>query len=57
MATSKNTKNKVVGSVKKAVGKAVGNTQLEDEGKRQRAKGLLNDAVQNVKDSLKSIVD
>jgi len=53
-------KNRVVGSakqvkgaVKQAVGKAVGDTKLETEGKADKIKGKVQNAIGGVKDTLK----
>ncbi len=39
------TKNKVEGAVKKAVGRATGNRKLEAKGKAQETRGKANEAV------------
>ena len=53
-------KNRVIGSakqvkgaVKQAVGKAVGDTKLETEGKADKIKGKVQNAIGGVKDTLK----
>ncbi len=49
--------NEVAGSVKKAVGKTVGNTKLEAEGIGQKAKGKVQVAVGDAKTSVKNNVN
>ena len=46
--------NKVVGATKESVGKAVGNPNLQAQGKSQQVKGSAQAAVENVKDAVKS---
>ena len=41
------------GAVKQAVGKAVGDTKLETEGKADKIKGKVQNAIGGVKDTLK----
>jgi uncharacterized protein YjbJ (UPF0337 family) len=43
----------VKGAVKQAVGKAVGDTKLETEGKADKIKGKVQNAIGGVKDALK----
>ena len=43
----------VKGAVKQAVGKAVGDTKLETEGKADKIKGKVQNAIGGVKDTLK----
>ncbi|MCB2310326.1 CsbD family protein [Clostridium tagluense] len=47
-----NTKDKVVGKTKEAVGKATGNQETELKGKLQYQKGVINDKVDNVKEKV-----
>ncbi|MGN8116325.1 CsbD family protein [Labrys sp. 22185] len=49
--------NKVAGSVKEGVGKAVGNQEMEAEGAIQKAKGEIQEAKGKVKDAVKSVID
>ncbi|MDT3381046.1 CsbD family protein [Labrys neptuniae] len=49
--------NKVAGSVKEGVGKAVGNQEMEAEGAIQKAKGEVQEAKGKVKDAVKSVID
>lgn len=49
--------NEVAGSVKKTVGKAVGNTKLEAEGIGQKAKGKVQVAVGDAKSAVKNTVN
>ena len=56
MATEDKAANKATatkGKIKKAVGKAVGNEQMEAEGKADQAKGNIKQAGENVKDAFK----
>lgn len=46
--------NKAVGAVKEQAGKLVGNTRLENEGKREQVKGNLQNAVEGIKGAVKS---
>ncbi|WP_063830792.1 CsbD family protein [Kitasatospora phosalacinea] len=48
-----NTGDKVKGTAKEAVGKAVGNERLEAEGKADKAKGDVKQAGEKVKDAFK----
>jgi uncharacterized protein YjbJ (UPF0337 family) len=41
------------GAIKDAVGKAVGDSKLEAEGKRDKVEGKIQNAVGGVKDALK----
>jgi uncharacterized protein YjbJ (UPF0337 family) len=43
----------VKGAVKQAVGKAVGDTKLESEGKTDRIAGKVQNAIGGIKDTLK----
>ncbi len=43
----------VKGNVKKAVGKAVGDTKLEAEGKADKIEGRIQNTVGGIKDTLK----
>ena len=43
----------VRGAVKQALGKAVGDTKLETEGKADKIKGKVQNAIGGVKDTLK----
>lgn len=45
--------DKVIGEVKEAAGKAIGNDELVAEGKADQAKGHVKDATENVKDIFK----
>lgn len=45
--------NEAVGSVKKGVGKATGNTELEVKGTIQEKKGEAQQAIGKVKDAVK----
>ncbi|WP_454815579.1 CsbD family protein [Labrys neptuniae] len=49
--------NKVAGSVKEGVGKAVGNQEMEADGAIQKAKGEVQEAKGKVKDAVKSVID
>ena len=49
-------KNKAVGAVKETAGRIVGNPNLEAEGTRDRAKGHIQNAVENIKDAARSAV-
>ncbi|MFJ1751901.1 CsbD family protein [Kitasatospora sp. NPDC088134] len=48
-----NTGDKLKGTVKETVGKAVGNERLEAEGRTDKAKGDLKQAGEHVKDAFK----
>ena len=43
----------IKGTVKQAVGKAIGDTKLETEGKADKIKGKVQNAIGGVKDTLK----
>jgi uncharacterized protein YjbJ (UPF0337 family) len=43
----------VKGAVKQVVGKAVGDTKLESEGKTNKIKGKVQNAIGGIKDTLK----
>jgi uncharacterized protein YjbJ (UPF0337 family) len=43
----------IKGTVKQAVGKAVGDTKLETEGKADKIEGQVQNAIGGVKDTLK----
>ena len=43
----------IKGTVKQAVGKAVGDTKLETEGKADKIEGRVQNAIGGVKDTLK----
>jgi uncharacterized protein YjbJ (UPF0337 family) len=47
-----NTKDKIVGEVKEAVGKATGNEELELKGKLQSTKADFNEKVAEIKDGI-----
>ena len=47
-----NTKDKVVGKTKEAVGKATGNQETELKGKLQYQKGVVNDKVDGIKEKV-----
>jgi uncharacterized protein YjbJ (UPF0337 family) len=56
MATEDKASNKITemkGKAKEALGKAVGNEQMEAEGKADQAKGDLKQAGEKVKDAFK----
>lgn len=55
--TIKGMANEAAGTVKQAIGKAVGNTQLEAEGIAQEVKGEAQQAIGKAKDSVKKAVD
>lgn len=46
----------IVGGVKEAVGKAVGDNKLEAEGKAEKAAGKVQNAVGGVKDSVRDVL-
>ncbi|MFJ1758370.1 CsbD family protein [Kitasatospora sp. NPDC088134] len=48
-----NTGDKLKGTVKETVGKAVGNERLEAEGRTDKAKGDLKQAGEHAKDAFK----
>jgi uncharacterized protein YjbJ (UPF0337 family) len=43
----------IKGSVKEGVGKAIGDTKLETEGKMDKAEGKIQNTVGGIKDSLR----
>jgi len=43
----------VKGTVKEVVGKAIGDTKLQSEGKADRIKGKVQNAIGGIKDTLK----
>ncbi|MBU3188156.1 hypothetical protein K9O30_00985 [Clostridium bowmanii] len=47
-----NTKDKVVGKTKEAVGKATGNQETELKGKLQYQNGVVNDKVDGIKEKV-----
>ena len=47
---------KATGAVKKAVGKATGNRQLEAKGRAEKAEGHLRSAVGKAKDAARELV-
>jgi uncharacterized protein YjbJ (UPF0337 family) len=47
-----NTKDKIVGEVKEAVGKATGNEELELKGKLQSSKADFNEKAAEIKDNI-----
>jgi uncharacterized protein YjbJ (UPF0337 family) len=49
--------NQAAGAIKKGVGKAIGNDNLEVEGEAQKTKGKAQEAVGKAKDTIKSVVD
>jgi len=54
---AKGVANKVAGSAKQAVGKALGDHELQAEGKLQHGKGELQQAIGKGKEEVKKIVD
>jgi uncharacterized protein YjbJ (UPF0337 family) len=44
---------KIKGSIKESVGKAVGDTKLEADGKSDKAEGKIQNAIGGVKDALR----
>ena len=46
----------IEGSIKEAVGKAVGDTKLQSEGKADQAEGKVQNAVGGIKDTLRDAV-
>jgi uncharacterized protein YjbJ (UPF0337 family) len=52
-----NTKDKVVGEIKEAAGKATGNEQLELKGKIQSSKADLKMKVEDVRDEVASAIN
>lgn len=49
--------DKVVGSVKDAVGSVTGNEKLQAEGKAQKVEGSAHQAVGDVKDAGRNVAD
>jgi uncharacterized protein YjbJ (UPF0337 family) len=49
--------NEAAGTVKQAVGKVVGNPNLEIEGAGQKLKGEAQGAVGNAKEAVKKVID
>lgn len=47
----------IKGSIKEAVGKAVGDTKLQSEGKADQAEGKVQNAVGGIKDTLRDAVE
>ena len=47
--------DKVTGTVKEGMGKAVDDPEMESEGKSQNIKGKLQDAVDTAKDAARSV--
>ena len=47
---------RIGGSIKEAVGKAVGDTKLQSEGKADQAEGKVQNAVGGIKDTLRDAV-
>jgi len=47
---------RIKGSIKEAVGKAVGYTKLQSEGKADQAEGKVQNAVGGIKDTLRDAV-
>ena len=48
--------HEVKGSVKEAVGKAVGDAKLESDGKAEQAAGKIQNAIGGVKDAVREII-
>jgi uncharacterized protein YjbJ (UPF0337 family) len=46
----------IKGSIKEAVGKVVGDTKLQSEGKADQAEGKVQNAVGGIKDTLRDAV-
>jgi uncharacterized protein YjbJ (UPF0337 family) len=46
----------IKGSITRAVGKAVGDTKLQSEGKADQAEGKIQNAIGGVKDTLRDAV-
>ncbi|MBF9234402.1 CsbD family protein [Microvirga alba] len=44
----------IKGSIKEGVGKAIGDTKLETEGKVEKAEGKIQNTVGGIKDSLRN---
>ncbi|MCA3264155.1 MAG: CsbD family protein [Telmatospirillum sp.] len=49
----KGSANQIVGGVKRATGKLVGDTKLEAEGQAQKATGAVQSAVGGMKDAIR----
>jgi uncharacterized protein YjbJ (UPF0337 family) len=47
----------IKGSIKEAVGKVVGDTKLQSEGKADQAEGKVQNAVGGIKDTLRDAVE
>jgi len=47
----------IKGTIKRAVGKAVGDTKLESEGKADKVEGKIQNAVGGIKDSVREIIE
>ena len=45
--------NKIKGSVKETIGKAVGDAKLQSDGKTDKAEGKVQNAIGGLKDALK----
>jgi uncharacterized protein YjbJ (UPF0337 family) len=50
------TAHEVTGSIKEAVGKAVGDGKLQSDGKAEQTAGKIQNAVGGVKDTVRDIV-
>ncbi len=49
----KGSARKITGGIKQAVGKAIGDPKLESEGKAEKVKGKIQNAVGGLKDTLR----
>ena len=47
----------VKGKIKELVGKAIGDTKLESEGKADKVEGKIQNAVGGIKDSVREIIE
>jgi uncharacterized protein YjbJ (UPF0337 family) len=47
------TSKEIEGAVKETVGKAIGDTEMQSDGKADKAKGKLQNAIGSLKDALK----
>ena len=47
----------VKGTIKELVGKAIGDTKLESEGKADKVEGKIQNAVGGIKDSVREIIE
>ena len=47
----------VKGTIKELVGKAIGDTKLESEGKADKVEGKIQNAVGGIKDTVREIVE